>query len=36
MEWSTRTLVGLVDAGQFPNWAIPLIPLAKMPLAAKG
>jgi len=29
-----RTLIGLVDAGQVPSWAIPLIPLGKMRLAA--
>lgn len=31
-----RTLIELVDTGQVPSWAIPLIPLGKMRLAAKA
>jgi len=31
-----RVLIGLIDAGQGPSWAIPLIPLDKMRLAAKA
>lgn len=31
-----RTLIGLIDTGRVPSWAIPLIPLEKMRLAAES
>lgn len=31
-----RTLVGLIDSGRVPSWAIPLIPLGRVRLAARA